>query len=82
MRGKLPFSGFILMVLFSKSMSIHEVYPTRDSLTSESFINGLLEYCDGRPEFIVDNAPWLKDAPIQLGLTHHHQARGPRSLIE
>jgi transposase-like protein len=30
----------------------------------------------------VDDAPWLKDAPIQLGLTHHHQARGPRSLIE
>jgi putative transposase len=58
------------------------VYPTRNSLTSESFINGVLKQCYGKPEFIVDNAPWLKEALIQLGLTHHHQSRGPRSLIE
>jgi transposase-like protein len=58
------------------------VYPSRNSLTSESFINGVLKHCDGRPEFIVDNAPWLRDALTGLGLTHHHKARGPRSLIE
>jgi len=58
------------------------VYPTRDSLTSESFFMGVLKYCDGRPEFIVDNAPWLKDALTELGLTYYHQTRGPRSLIE
>ncbi len=58
------------------------VYPTRNSLVSESFFMGVLKYCDGKPEFIVDNAPWLKDALTQLGLAYHHQARGPRSLIE
>jgi transposase-like protein len=42
----------------------------------------VLKYCDGKPEFIVDNAPWLSEGLIQLGLNHHQQARGPRSLIE
>jgi putative transposase len=58
------------------------VYPARNSLTTESFIRGVLKYCDGRPEFIVDNAPWLREALTELGLTHRQQARGPRSLIE
>ncbi len=58
------------------------VYPSRNSLTSESFFNGVLKYCEGKPEFIVDNAPWLKDALTQLGLAHHHQTRGLRSLIK
>jgi len=49
-----------------------KVYPTRNSLTSEFFINGVLKYCEGNPEFIVDNAPWLKEALIELGLTCHH----------
>ncbi|MEM3602232.1 MAG: DDE-type integrase/transposase/recombinase [Candidatus Bathyarchaeia archaeon] len=38
------------------------VYPTRNFLTSESFFKSVLNYCEGKPEFIVDNAPWLKDA--------------------
>jgi len=29
----------------------------RNSLISESFINGDLKYCNGKPEYIVDNAP-------------------------
>ncbi|MEM2678014.1 MAG: DDE-type integrase/transposase/recombinase [Thermofilaceae archaeon] len=58
------------------------VYPVRNSLTSKSFFKGVLKYCEGKPEFIVDNAPWLRDALTQLRLAHHHQARGLRSLIE
>jgi len=58
------------------------VYPTRNILASESFFEGVLKYCEGEPEFIVDNAPWLKEALITLGLAHHHQAHGMRSLIE
>jgi putative transposase len=42
------------------------VYPTRNSLTSEPFFNGVLKYCEGKPEFIVDNAPWLRDSPQSL----------------
>ncbi len=58
------------------------VYPARNALTSESFFNGVLRYCEGKPEFIVDGAPWLKDAPTTLGLAYHHQTSGLRSLIE
>jgi putative transposase len=38
------------------------VYPARNSLTTESFIRSVLKYCDGKPEFVVDNAPWLREA--------------------
>lgn len=38
------------------------VYPARNSLTSESFLKGMLMLCHGKPKFIADNAPWLKDA--------------------
>jgi transposase-like protein len=58
------------------------VYPTRNSLTSKSFLKGVLKYCEGKPEFIVDKAQWLRDALMELGLAYHHQTRGPRSLIE
>ena len=58
------------------------VYPTRNILASESFFKSVLKHCEGRPEFIVDNAPWLKDALIELGLAHIHQTIGLRSLIE
>ena len=58
------------------------VYPARNPLTSQSFIKGVLRYCEGKNEFIVDNAPRLKDALITLGLAYHHQTRGLRSLIE
>jgi len=40
-----------------------KVYRTRNILTSEFFFKGVLKYCDGKPEFIVDNAPWLKETP-------------------
>jgi len=58
------------------------VYPTRNMYTSESFLKGVLKHCEGRPEFIVDRAPWLKESLIELGLTHQHRTFGPRSLVE
>lgn len=58
------------------------VYPTRNSFTSESFLKGVLKHCKGKPEFIVDRAPWLKEALMELGLTHQHQTFGLRSLVE
>jgi len=50
--------------------------------TSESFLRGVLKHCEGKPEFIVDKAPWLEEALIELGLTHQQRSFGPRSLIE
>jgi len=58
------------------------VYPSRNMLTSESFLKGVLKHCEGKPEFIVDSAPWLREALVELGLTHQHRTFGPRSLVE
>ena len=58
------------------------VYPARNSFTSESFLKGVLKHRRGRPRFIVDRAPRLRQALIQLGLNHHHQTFGRRSLAE
>jgi transposase-like protein len=53
------------------------VYPSRNSLTS--LINGVLKHCDGRPEFIVDNAPWLRNALTGLGLTNTTKPENPKA---
>jgi len=58
------------------------VYPARNSLTPESFLKGVLKHCRGRPRFIVDRTPWLKEALKELGLPYQHQTFGPRSLVE
>ncbi len=58
------------------------VYPSRSMLAAESFFRQVLKLCYGRPEFIVNKAPWLKQALIHLGLVYHHQAFGGRSLAE
>ena len=36
------------------------VYPSRNILTTKQFIDEVLNYCVGRPEFIVDNVYGLK----------------------
>ena len=36
------------------------VYPSRNALAAEQFIREVLNYCDGKPTFIVDSAPWLR----------------------
>ena len=47
-----------------------KVYHSRNTLASELFIREILNYCEGKPKFIVDNAPWLKQALKELGLEH------------
>jgi putative transposase len=47
------------------------VYPSRNALASEQFICEVLKYCDGKPTFIVDNAPWLKQSLEELGLPYN-----------
>ena len=51
--------GFMLDVDRNEILSMR-VYPSRNILTTKQFIDEVLNYCIGRPEFIVDNAPWLK----------------------
>ena len=49
------------------------VYPTRNYLTPKSFIKEVLNYCENKPRFIVDKAPWLIDALKSLSLEFEHQ---------
>ena len=50
------------------------VYPTRNYLTTKSFIKEVLNYCENKPRFIVDKAPWLINALRSLGLEFEHQS--------
>jgi len=47
------------------------VYPSRNALAAEQFIREVLKYCEGKPAFIVDNAPWLKQPLEELGLPYN-----------
>ena len=57
------------------------VYPSRNAFTSESFLKGALRLCEGKPEFIVDRAPWLEEALVDMGLAHQHRAVGPEASL-
>ncbi len=48
-------------------------YTTRNYLTAKSFIREVLNYCENKPKFIVDKAPWLIQALESLGLEYKHQ---------
>jgi putative transposase len=50
------------------------VHPSRNALAAEQFIREVLKYCDGKPTFIVDNAPWLKQALEDLGLQYNTES--------
>ena len=50
------------------------VYPSRNALAAEQFICEVLKYCDGKPTFVVDNAPWLKQALEEMGLTYNTES--------
>ena len=44
------------------------VYPSGNALASDQFMREVLNYCDGKPTFIIDNAPWLKRVLEDLDL--------------
>ena len=50
------------------------VYPSRNYLTTKLFISEVLKYCDNKPKFIVDKAPWLIKVLESLGLEYEHQS--------
>ena len=49
------------------------VYTTRNYLTTKSFVKEVLNYCENKPKFIIDKAPWLIDALKSLNLEFEHQ---------
>ncbi len=48
-------------------------YTTRNYLTTRSFIKEVLKYCDSKPKFIIDKAPWLIEALKSLNLEYEHE---------
>jgi putative transposase len=49
------------------------VYPSRNYLTTKLFIIEVLKYCENKPKFIIDKAPWLRRALESLGLELEHE---------
>ncbi len=49
------------------------VYTTRNWLVTRSFIKEVLKYCENRPKFVVDKAPWLIQALKSLKLEFEHE---------
>jgi len=49
------------------------VYTTRNYLTAKSFIKDVLKYCENKPKFVVDKAPWLRRALESLNLQFKHE---------
>ncbi len=56
-----------------------KVYPTRNWLVTRSFIKEVLKYCENKPKFVIDKAPWLIKALIWNSST---KGFGKRSLVE
>ncbi|WP_457550678.1 DDE-type integrase/transposase/recombinase [Archaeoglobus sp.] len=50
------------------------VYPSRNYLTSKLFISEVLKYCENKPKFVIDKAPWLIKALESLGLSYERQS--------
>jgi transposase-like protein len=46
------------------------VFPCRNSLAIKLFIEEVLKYCDGNPTFVVDRAPWLREALEEMRLRY------------
>ena len=49
------------------------VYPTRNWLVTKSFVKEVLRYCENKPKFVIDKAPWLIDALKSLNLELEHE---------
>jgi putative transposase len=49
------------------------VYTARNYLTTKLFISEVLKYCENKPKFVIDKAPWLIKALESLGLKYEHQ---------
>ncbi|WP_457549206.1 hypothetical protein [Archaeoglobus sp.] len=49
------------------------VYPIRNWLITRSFVKEVLEYCENKPKFVIDKAPWLIQALKSLNLEYEHE---------
>ena len=49
------------------------VYTTRNWLVTKSFVKEVLKYCENKPKFVIDKAPWLIEALKSLNLEFEHE---------
>ncbi|CAD7770997.1 hypothetical protein FHEFKHOI_00948 [Candidatus Methanoperedenaceae archaeon GB50] len=58
-------------------------YTNRNYLVTRSFLKEMLKFCENKPKFIVDKAPWLIDALKTLDLEFERSVLSEeRSLVE
>ncbi len=71
--NKKKFYVFSAIDVERNELILMRVYTTRNYLTAKSFIKEVLNYCENKPKFIVDKAPWLRRALKSLGLEFKHE---------
>ena len=49
------------------------VYTTRNLLTSKYFVKEVLKFCENKPKFVIDKAPWLRKALDGLELHYEFE---------
>ena len=60
-----------------------KTYTTRNYPVTRSFLKEVLKFCENKPKFIVDKAPWLIDALKSLDLEFERSVLSEeRSLVE
>ena len=57
-----------------------KVYTTRNWLVTRSFVKEVLKYCNTKPKFVVDKAPWLVEALKSLNLEFEHEGFREKKL--
>ena len=45
-----------------------------EKLFDYQFVKEVLKYCENKPKFIIDKAPWLIDALKSINLEYEHQS--------
>ena len=71
--NKKKFYVFAAIDVERNELILMRVYTTRNYLTAKSFIKEVLNYCENKPKFIIDKAPWLRRAVESLGLELEHE---------
>ena len=57
-----------------------KVYTARNWLVTRSFVKEVLKYCEGKPKFVIDRAPWMIEALKSLDLEFEHEGFREKKL--
>ncbi len=66
-------SSFRRTARILSELILMRVYTTRNWLVTRSFVKEVLKYCNNKPKFVVDKAPWLVEALKSLDLEFEHE---------